>query len=97
MYHQAANNPFLSYSSADSDAFLAYDHSQASLSDQIHNELFLCNQEIPEDLVQTLLAQLDSNGYFKKIDTVTRILKRKSNKLFISSKGLNPMVVLVEV
>lgn len=66
MYHQAANNPFLSYSSADSDAFLAYDHSQASLSDQIHNELFLCNQEIPEDLVQTLLAQLDSNGYFKK-------------------------------
>lgn len=66
MYHQAANNPFLSYSSADSDAFLAYDHSQASLSDKIHNELFLCNQEIPEDLVQTLLAQLNSNGYFKK-------------------------------
>ncbi|NBK96662.1 MAG: hypothetical protein EOM50_01350 [Erysipelotrichia bacterium] len=65
---QMNTNPYLNYTYAkqvDSDSFLAYDHTQANLYDEIMQQARLSKYHPDEQICEYLLLQLDSNGYFK--------------------------------
>lgn len=68
LYKQAQTNPFLNFTSTQADTFLEYEHEQITLHDKINQELLLSNKTIPNDLVEGLIRQLDSNGYFKNTE-----------------------------
>lgn len=62
------NNRFLSFSNkeeGDSDAFLAYDHSQKSLYDEIMEQAKYSKYHPDLKLCEYLIFQLNSNGYFR--------------------------------
>ncbi|MFV0381575.1 MAG: hypothetical protein ACK5KR_05085 [Breznakia sp.] len=52
-------------STVDADAYLAYDHKEKTLRDEILEQVRFSKHKLDEDVCEYLLSRLDGNGYFK--------------------------------